>query len=166
MIQKRIQLTLFIPSFQSETIEKIRAEFNPEQFRLINAHVTLCREDELTDIDQVIHNIKNNPLESVTLNLNKIKRFSEEKGVLIPAFSRDGSFKQLRKNILSGIIPDIRNHEAHITLMHPRNSTCTNEIFSQIEQFSIPETITFNEICLIEQEVDQKWKILERFQLK
>ena len=43
--QRRIQLTLFIEENEAETIEQIRKEFNPEQYELIKAHVTLCRED-------------------------------------------------------------------------------------------------------------------------
>jgi len=53
----RRQLTLFI-HYQNEIIEKIRSEFNPTQFNLIAAHVTLCREDELDPIERVIENIE------------------------------------------------------------------------------------------------------------
>ena len=162
MIEKRLQLTLFVPNPFSETIEKVRAKFNPEQHQLIDAHVTLCREDEITDIENVIRNLKRQNLEHLSIHFGKVIRFSEGKGVLLPAINSDQSFKKLRQQI----IESPRNHEAHITLMHPRNSTCTDEIFSQIENYEFPETITFNEICLIEQEIGQQWKVLQRFPLK
>ena len=57
MGQVRRQLTLFVP-LGDEIIEKIRAEFNPEQYRLISAHVTLCKDDQIEDFEKVIENVK------------------------------------------------------------------------------------------------------------
>ena len=50
----RRQLTLFVEQKDAETIEKVRQEFNPKQFELIKSHVTLCREDEIQNLEQVI----------------------------------------------------------------------------------------------------------------
>ena len=48
---KRRQASLFLSDqFQ---IESLRLRYNPIQARLIPAHVTLCREDEVTDWDLV-----------------------------------------------------------------------------------------------------------------
>jgi hypothetical protein len=47
MSKKRIQLTLFVGEPESVAIEHIRKMFNPLQYALIKAHVTLCRADEL-----------------------------------------------------------------------------------------------------------------------
>jgi hypothetical protein len=165
-MQKRRQLTLFVPHAQSEVIEKIRAEFNPVQFRIINAHVTLCREDEIEPLDQIISNLQRKKLKSVTLSFDAAIRFSEGKGVLLPVANFDDSFQNLRREILSNIVENPREHQAHITLMHPRNSTATETIFEEIKQVDFPKTITFNEICLIEQESKKEWKILQRFPLK
>lgn len=162
MIEKRQQLTLFVPRPFSETIEQVRAKFNPEQYQLIDAHVTLCREDEIVDIENVMRNLKSQNLEHLSIHFGKAIRFSEGKGILLPSINSDESFKTLRQQI----IENPKSPEAHITLMHPRNSTCTDEIFSQIENYEFPKTITFNEICLIEQEIGSKWKILERFPLQ
>ena len=41
----RKQLTLFVKDVQAKAIEAIRRQYNPEQYALIKAHVTLCRED-------------------------------------------------------------------------------------------------------------------------
>ncbi|AEE54176.1 2'-5' RNA ligase family protein [Haliscomenobacter hydrossis] len=165
MPQKRIQLSLFVDESASSSIESIRATFNPAQYVLIPAHVTLCREDELEQIDQVIQNLQRLNQDSITIDFGPVIRFSEGKGVLIPAIGPNESFQQLRANILQGIIENPRLPEPHITLMHPRNATCTDEIFAQIAQYSLPRKITFKKISLIEQEIGMKWCILDEFHL-
>jgi hypothetical protein len=47
----RTQLTLFIPKPASTLVETARNLLDPIQASLIHAHVTLCREDELGDLD-------------------------------------------------------------------------------------------------------------------
>ena len=49
---KRRQLTLFLSESCSSEIEKCRERFNLEQFKLIKAHITLCREDEIEQLKQ------------------------------------------------------------------------------------------------------------------
>jgi hypothetical protein len=68
--QKRIQLTLFAEENKSGVIEKIREAFNPQQYELIKAHVTLCREDELEQLDKVLANLE-------TLHNDYINSFAE-----------------------------------------------------------------------------------------
>ena len=75
------------------------------------------------------------------------------------------SVKALRSQILHGIIETPRNHEPHITLMHPRNSTCTDDIFQQISKVILPAVITFEKISLIEQIGQEPWKIIQEFDL-
>lgn len=166
MSQKRIQLTLFIDENASGQIEKIRQEFNPEQYALIKTHVTLCREDELTLIEEVILNLTKCEMNSVSINFGAVTRFSDGKGVLIPAIGKNEQFQNLRKTILKGIIEEPRNHEPHITLMHPRNSTCTDSIFNKIKKMELSTKIAFTKISLIEQEDVKKWVILREFELK
>ena len=166
MSQKRIQLTLFIDENALGQIEKIRQEFNPEQYALIKAHVTLCREDELTQIEDVILNLTKCEMNSISINFGDVTRFSDGKGVLIPAIGKNEQFQNLRKTILKGIIEEPRNHEPHITLMHPRNSTCTDSIFNKIKKMELPTKIAFTKISFIEQEDVKKWVILREFELK
>lgn len=45
----RRQATLYLPPPHREPIEVLRARYNPAQFALIRAHVTLCREDAVSD---------------------------------------------------------------------------------------------------------------------
>ena len=166
MNKTRTQLTLFINEKDARIIEQIRREFNPEQYDLIRSHVTLCREDELENMEQVLHNLTQSKHKSITIKFGNISRFSEGKGVLIPALNDNKSFENLRKNILKGIIEKPRIQEPHITLMHPRNATCTDEIFKEIQNYNLPNTIKFSKISLIEQEMGQKWRILKEFELK
>lgn len=163
--QTRRQLTLFV-SGDNGTIEKIRSQFNPVQHKLISAHVTLCREDEIIHIDRVIKNIEliksDDPLK---ITFDKVDRFEEGKGVLIPAKAENNEFHDLRKKILKGVCELPRLHRPHITLMHPRNSTCTDNIFNQIRQYKLPTELSFDKISLIEQENGGQWTIKKEFQI-
>lgn len=166
MTKKRIQLTLFLDNIESKEIEGIRKKFNPEQYKLIESHVTLCREDELEQIEKVILNLKKLDFDYVTIDFGKVVRCSNEKGVLIPAIGDNKQFQKLREKILHEVVEKPRTHEPHITLMHPRNSNCTDEIFKQIEKCYFPDKIKFKKISLIEQEIGAKWNVLEEFKLE
>lgn len=165
MNKKRIQLTLFLDENKSEVIEKIRKEFNPKQYELIKSHVTLCREDELEPIEIVIQNLEKLHYKYITLDFGSAVRFSDEKGVLVPATGDNERFHQLREHILQGVLKNSRKQEPHITLMHPQNSTCTDKIFQQIKKIKIPDKIAFRKISLIEQEENKKWEILKEYEL-
>ena len=151
MTHNRRQLTLFIPPEHSVIIEEIRKKYNPEQYQLIKSHITLCREDELENIDLIKQNLSSQEFNSITLSLEPVKRFSEGKGVLIPVADSKDEFQNLRREILKGVIDNPRLHEPHITLMHPRNSTCTDDIFEEILKIQLPAAVSFYKISLIEQ---------------
>ncbi len=145
-------------------IEKIRAEFNPIQFKLIPAHVTLCRENEIEPIEKVIENIKSFSLDNpLRIEFDKVERFDNGKGLLIPAKSENTDFNELRKSILKGLIEFPVDHHPHITLMHPRNSTCTDQIFNEITKYKLPIELSFDTISLIEESNDGQWKIKNQF---
>ncbi len=166
MNRKRQQLTLLIEDNESENIEKIRKTFNSKQYDLIKSHVTLCREDEIEDIEKVIVNLRQINHACITIDFGNVVRFSDGKGVLMPAVGNYASFEGLRECILAGIIEKPRKLEPHITLMHPRNATCTDEVFEQLEKINLPNKITFKKISLIEQEIGKKWHVLHEFELK
>jgi 2'-5' RNA ligase len=161
----RKQLTLFLNEPENQEIETIRKTFNPEQYNLIKSHITLCREDEIEAIEKVRANLEQLNFNSFSIDFGRIVRFSDEKGVLIPAIGNCEAFHQLREKILAGIIEKPRMHEPHITLMHPRNSTCTEEIFKEVAAFKLPDTILFNKISLIEQTVGEPWQVLAEWPL-
>jgi 2'-5' RNA ligase len=163
MNQKRIQLTLFIDPNHSKTIENIRQKYNPLQYALIKSHVTLWREDELIPIEKIIPNLENLTFEGISIDFGEVIRFSDGQGVFIPSIGDNEAFQNLRKQILEGIIENPRRQEPHITLMHPRNSICTEEVFEEIKQFNLPKSVIFSRICLIEQELGGKWEVVREF---
>lgn len=164
--RKRQQLTLFIRPEDASAIESIREKYNPEQQRLIAAHVTLCREDEIENLDPVLHNLQQLAAAPISIQFGSVTRFDDGKGLLIPAKGMNDAFDQLRLQILAGTNTKVRQHEPHITLMHPRNSTCTDEIFEQVSEVKLPESFTFNSIALVEQINGGRWGIVHMFTLK
>jgi 2'-5' RNA ligase len=165
MVTKRQQLTLFIEKKDSEIIESVRQKYNPIQFSLIKSHIALCREDELLDLGRLVQNLENLNSTNLSINFGNVHRFSEGKGVLIPTCGDQQEIYNLRKQILTGIIAAPRIIDAHITLMHPRNSKCTDTIFEQIKKENFPKQIIFKKISLIEQELNKPWSILQDFKI-
>ncbi len=162
---KRLQLTLFLDKNQSKDFENIRKKYNPIQYELIKCHITLCREDELLDLNQLKFNLQNLQFEPLRLHFGEPQRFSDGNGVFLPVFGEAGLFQDLRRCILDRIIENPREHKAHLTLMHPRNSTCTDAIFQEITNTSLPKNLIFEKISLIEQINEEKWEVLEEFEM-
>ena len=163
---KRRQLTLFLSESCSSEIEKCREKFNSEQFKLIKAHITLCREDEIEELEKINANLNKMCFKSFDLKIGKPIRFSDNKGVLIPVVGNEVIFQNLRTEILNGVIEFPRSQKPHITIMHPRNSSCTTEIFQTITNLKFPNKLRFNKINLIEQTFGESWTILKEYKLK
>jgi 2'-5' RNA ligase superfamily len=166
MLKKRTQLTLFISANDSVQIEKVRKQFNPAQYALINSHVTLCREEELEQLEKIIQNLEKLEHAAITINFGSVVRFANGAGVLLPAIGSRDAYHNLRGKILQNIINKPGTPEPHITLMHPRNSLCTDDISEQIKSYNLPAALTFSAISLIEQEPGMKWQVLREFELK
>lgn len=161
----RRQLTLFVNNEDAQAIEGVRRRFNPEQQALIDSHVTLCREDEIENLDAVLHNLEQLDSPKLSISFGQVTRFDNGSGVMLPASGDNDQFHLLRSKVLAGIPAAIRRPEPHITLMHPRNSTCTDEIFSIIQQMLFPTQLVFDNICLIEQINGGQWQIIKRYKL-
>ncbi len=161
----RRQLTLFVQEYK-DTFEEIRRKFNPLQYALIPAHVTLCREDEISLREQVIHKIKSfTKGNHLKIKFGKIERFDGNKGLWLPGSTENSDFYEIRSKLLDGLVDNIRRPKPHITLMHPANSTCTDEIFEQINRYQFPTEITFKEISHIEQIKNGKWKTIGQYEI-
>lgn len=160
----RRQLTLFLQD-NFETIEKIRKKYNPKQYELIKAHATLCREDEIENLDQVLKNLSSLQSSKITIQFERPTRFDNGKGVFLKAHSNLKEFEKLRNEILQNLVAEPRKQIPHITLMHPRNSTCNDEIFHEINQETFPSIITFSKISLIEKLNDDEWKEIKSISL-
>lgn len=162
----RRQLTLFVDEKDAENIEKVRHSFNIQQSKLIKSHVTLCKEDEIVNLEQIITHLTELQLKTISIDFDKVIRFEGGKGVLIPAKGNNNEFHKLRKFVLQGLNNKPRKHEPHITLMHPRNSTCTDAIFKRITREILPTRLEFKKISLIEQKEGGEWEILKDFDLE
>lgn len=163
MQEIRRQLTLFTGN-EAKVIEQIRAEFNPVQFLLIPAHVTLCRENEIEPLEGLISNLRSIKWsKALKIEFDEIQRFANGKGVLMPAKSHNPGFDKLRAMVLKGLDHPPGKHQAHITLMHPRNSTCTDPVFKRLQQFKLPAELYFDKISLIEQTNGSKWSVIAQF---
>lgn len=159
----RHQLTLFVGRQDAQEIEHIRQKFNPIQQELIACHVTLCREDEIENLEIILENLRLLKMPSITIQFGQATRFEEGKGVFLPAVGESEAYHNLRQTILKNLPAPIRKPEPHITLIHPRNGTCTDEIFAEIQKITLPAQIDFDKIHLIQQINGGKWEILEIF---
>lgn len=160
----RKQLTLFLNEEESKMIEEVRKNYNFEQYTLIKSHITLCREDELENLDTILKNLEKIKNLYLSLNFQKPVRFGDdEKGVFLPAEHPNEGFIDLRKKILKNVIENPRLSEPHITLIHPRNGICTDEIFAEITKIAFPTKFSFQKIHLIEQKNGEKWEVLAVF---
>ncbi|MEO5943592.1 MAG: 2'-5' RNA ligase family protein [Ferruginibacter sp.] len=161
----RRQLTLFVDRKDADSIENIRKAFNSLQYGLIDSHVTLCREDDIENIDVVLNNLQKLNTTKITIHFGPPIRFNNDSGVLLPALGDNEQFQQLRLKVLADLGLALRQHEPHITLMHPRNSVCTDEIFKKIQETKLPSFLTFDNISFIKQVDGGQWEILEVFKL-
>ncbi|MEP6948719.1 MAG: 2'-5' RNA ligase family protein [Ginsengibacter sp.] len=156
----RRQLTLFVETKDAGDIENIRKKFNPVQYKLINCHVTLCREEEIENIAVVLENLHRLDTIKITILFGQATRFGNGLGVLLPALGDNEQFHQLRLKVLTGLGMTVRRHEPHITLMHPGNSICTDETFKTIQETNLPASLTFDNISFIEQVDGGQWQTL------
>ena len=161
----RRQLTLFVDKKYAHEIENVRRQFNPKQKELIDSHVTLCREDEIKNINAILDNLQQLDTPQIAITFGQVMRFENGLGVLLPALGHNDQFHLLRSKVLKDLCVTIRRLEPHITLMHPRNSTCTDEIFSVIRKIRLPTYLTFDTISLIEQINGGQWQILKSYKL-
>ena len=164
---RRVQATLFIDEPFKESIEKIRRKYNPEQYSLIGCHITLLRDDELTDIENVTKNLSELNEYMLEINFGNLRRSDDGKGVLIEGKGSNHSFHSLREKLLANTgINNISILHPHITLIHPRNGNCTDEIFEELKKQKLPSKIPFKTVSIIEQLNGGKWNIVNQFNLK
>lgn len=162
----RRQLTLFVEETEAKQIEAIRDKFNPLQKMLIKCHVTICKENEIQELDRVIENLEHLEQPSFDIQFGQSTLFNNGKGILLPSIGDNFEFNSLRKMILSGTQNNLQVQIPHITLMHPRNSSCSNLDFETIKIILFPSKFNFKTISLIEQIDGEPWQIIKTFKLK
>jgi 2'-5' RNA ligase len=159
----RKQLSMYIPRDAARKLEVVRRVVDPIQSRLIPAHVTLCREDELGDLASVLARLRVAPFGPLTLRFGGPVAFSGH-GLLLKCIEGADRFRALREYLLAS--SRIRDQKPHITLAHPRNPKAGGNSLSNTS--ALPEVFeaTFPDICLIEQEGDGLWRLLETYELQ
>ena len=149
------QATLYLPLTDSTAIESVRSRFNRVQFDLIRAHVTLCREDEVSDWDKLASRLSNLGSIKVTLTFGMPVR--DNNLVYLPATGSTESYDALRRSLLSTRNSLPRKYHPHITIVHPRNGICSDSVFDEISSHLKPFTTTFRSVTLIEQVDGETW---------
>ncbi|MEM0925647.1 MAG: 2'-5' RNA ligase family protein [Planctomycetota bacterium] len=149
----RHQASLYLSD--AGAIETLRQRFNPRQAELIPAHVTLCREDEVGDWDLL--RARASDLCPFELRLEFGAAIRDRDLVYLPVVSGEAEFRELRADLL-GTRP--RDHDPHITLIHPRNGRCTDRDFREISRLAEPFGHVFRSIRVIEQRDGGKWRTL------
>ena len=156
----RRQATLFL---HDESLDALRRRWNPLQAELIDCHVTLLREDEVDDWDDVRNWLLTKP-SAFVMEFGKPVR--EDNLVYLPCTDGVDAFQALRACLLQSHTQMPRPHKPHITLIHPRNGQCTDEIFEMIFQAVERKRVVFDEVCLIEQVAGGPWSVLGRYTLE
>ena len=152
----RRQASLFLPD--EFEIEALRLRHNPVQARLIPAHVTLCREDEVTDWGSFRARLESLRPFEITLKFDAPVR--EHDYVYLPVREGFAEYQDFRRTILQ---KDARKQTPHVTLIHPGNGTCTDQIIADISANIItPFQFTFREVRIIEQEDGGVWQVISR----
>jgi 2'-5' RNA ligase superfamily len=157
----RRQATLYLPSPHSQRIDALRARFNPTQFALIRAHVTLCRDEDTDDWMHVSRRLSK--LSAIELTLAFGAPVRDGNLVTLPATGDVAAFDALRYQLLPSAGSPLRKQHAHITLVHPRNGACSDAQFAQLSRECLPFSATFRAITLIEQVGNAAWRDLATY---
>lgn len=121
MSTTRDQLSLFLGGPGAQALNACRALLDPVQARLIPAHVTVCREDELQELPAgglAALTARLHGSAPLDLQFGAPERFGGH-GVLLPCTAGQAGLDALRRRLLGR--DDVRAQPAHITLAHPRN---------------------------------------------
>lgn len=157
MNNTRRQLSLYIPTIQSKVLEEVRKVVDPIQFNLIPAHVTLCRDNEINDLNRLKNKIDSLINLKLELTFDKPKYFNGH-GIIMDCIEGEEEFLKLREYILDD--KKIKKQFPHITLAHPRNKRSTSNSLTATKLIPNPFRVIFDSISLIEQKNNAPWKII------
>lgn len=160
----RRQLTLFLSGEIAAAVEAVRRVVDPEQYRLIPAHVTLCREEEVAEIpiDQLEARLAAGPARRITLAFGRAEPFSGH-GIQLRCVAGGAEFQALRETVLAG--REIARPRPHITLAHPRNPRAAGNSLDAALALPPRWQVRLSWIHLIEQDGAQPWRRLAMFEL-
>lgn len=163
MPESRKQLSMYVPPAAAVKIEAVRRVADPIQSGLIPAHVTLCREDELDDLESVRARLCRPSFGPLALRFGRPVAFSGH-GILLECVGGEEQFRALREYLLAS--SNIRDQPPHITLAHPRNPKSSGNLLSNASALPQVIEVTFPSVCLIAQEGNNPWQLLENYELR
>lgn len=155
----RRQLTLFLPPDQRAIVEPIRKRLDPRQHAIIQAHVTLCRDDEMAPWLVLKQRIASIGEFAITMRFGAPQVLPDGCVLLRPTRGAD-QYQQLRRSILGA---SANEHGAHITLLHPRNAAGVIYDLAKITPVLADLTITFRTFALIEQCDGGPWLVRQQY---
>lgn len=161
----RAQLSLFVPPPAAVKLEAVRRLVDPVQAALIPAHVTLCREAELTGITPSLlqTRLATEGIAPITLHFGAAMR-SEAHGILLRCVAGADAFTALRRVVLGS--EGARVETPHLTLAHPRNPRAPGNDLAATRVIPAPLEISFCEVQWIEQDTPgAPWRIRQAYPL-
>ncbi len=160
----RRQLSLYVPERFAAGFEAVRRIVDPVQRRLIPAHVTLCREDEIARFSaaELDERLSQAGLAPITLRFSHAQVFDGH-GILLNCVAGHSEFQALRERVLGSAA--IRVPQPHITLAHPRNPRAPGNSLAAVAAVSGGLTIPFDAISRIEQVGQGPWRRRRTFPL-
>ena len=118
--------------------------------------MTLCREDEVTDWGLLATQVSG--LDEIDISLSFGRPVREGNLVTLPPVGSTESFDAFRRCVMIGQSKSIRKHIPHITLIHPRNGTCTDRVFEEMSIHLSPFSVIFRSVTMIEQVDGGVWE--------
>jgi hypothetical protein len=161
----RRQLTLFLAGETAAAVEAVRRVVDPEQYRLIPAHVTLCREEELAGIPvEVLEaRLAGGPGRRITLEFGPAELFDGH-GIRLRCVAGGGEYQALREVVLGS--REIARPRPHITLAHPRHPRAPGNSLETALALPARWRTRLSWVHLIEQESGHPWRRLAMFELQ
>lgn len=151
----RRQLSLILPEPQQSLIEPIRLRLDPIQRELIPAHVTLCREAELTAWPEIQQRLDALGPIAITMTFEDPQELPDG-CILLRQATGIEQFQALRQSIL-GTACDA--YAAHLTLLHPRNASGAVHDLGVIAHKLAGLVVTFHTVSLVEQHGCNPWQV-------
>ena len=160
----RRQLTLFLAGEMAATVEAVRRVVDPEQYRLIPAHVTLCREEEIAGIpiEELEARIAAGPARRITREFGRAELFDGH-GIQVRCVAGGAEYQALRELVLGS--REIARPRPHVTLAHPRNPRAPGNSLEAAQALPPRWQARLAWIHLIAQEGAQPWRRLAMFDL-
>jgi len=159
-----MQLSMYVPRPDAAQLEAVRQVLDPVQHRLIPAHVTLCREDELLGLrlEDIASRVAGFFVQRVELRFGPPVSFDGH-GILLPCVSGELEFRELREHVLG--TTSVRRQAPHITLAHPRNPKAPGNDLAAARALPPDLAFGFTSVMLIRQEGGGPWQVLDELRL-